>query len=462
MSDTNEKETSRRGKGTTPEELRQLNGDLASLFAGDADGGKGAAAGTTPGTDGSDADRRILRQREAQRGEKSGPPKVRRRGLRVLLVLLVILAVLGGGAVGSFFYLRESGRRSLLAHENPEGVEIAAPEDAVVAEGGRRVTYQGRTYELNEDVISILCLGTDRDEETAQKADQLKAGQQGQADTIFVAALNIRTGEITMINISRDSMVDVDVYDVEGNLAGVEEMQICLAYAYGDGKRTSCENTAKSVSRLLYGIPMDAYGSIEMPAIGVLNDAVGGVTVTVLEDLSSGDSAMTKGAKITLSGDQARYYVRTRKHDSADANNARMQRQRQYLTAFVRKVLSAARSNLSIVLSLYQAARTYMTTDVDLSRMVYLASLVMTHDFTTQNIVTVPGEATMGEALAEYRVDDRALYDIILDVYYEEVGGSGESEKVSDEEAWAKQNLVPEEEIETEQAVVTVDPKVLH
>ena len=79
-----------------------------------------------------------------------------------------------------------------------------------------------------------------------------------------------------------------------------------------------------------------------------------------------------------------------------------------------------------------------------------------------QNIVTVPGEATMGEALAEYRVDDRALYDIILDVYYNEVGGSGESEKVSDEEAWAKQNLVPEEEIETEQAVVTVDPKVLH
>ena len=302
-------------------DISEINREIRNL-AGTAPSGK-----ETAGDGGSE----ILAQKEIR--YVSVGEQRRRKRRRRLIVFLLIIALLGGFFVGVPYTLREAGRKSLLAHENTEG--IAAPEEAEVTEGGRYVTYKGHRYVRNDSIISILCLGVDRDEKMEAKAETLVAGEQGQADTIFVAALDSGTGELTLINISRDSMVDVDLYNTEGEYAGVEEMQICLAYGYGDGRAKSCENTARSVSRLLYGIPMDAYASLDIPAISVLNDAVGGVPVTVLEDLSSRDGALVKGAHLILNGEQARIYVRSRDHQSTEANNSRMQRQRQYLTSFL-------------------------------------------------------------------------------------------------------------------------------
>ncbi len=450
------------------QELAALNDGLSAFMNGsvkspDSEEPEEEAAAGFPeaGNTATDTGRNLLlNQRKPETGNKSGPPKRRMGIVRVFLVLFLVLAILAGTGFGVFYFLREKGKNSLLKHQAVEGVEISGPEGAIVAEEGRSVIYNGKQYERNEDVISILCMGVDRDEYRLAKADELRIGEQGQADTIFVAAINIKTGKITMINISRDSMVTVDKYNVDGDYIGVEDLQICTAFAYGDGADSSCQNVSKSVSRLLYGIPMDAYGKIDVPAIGVLNDAVGGVTVTVLEDLANRNSALKKGATVTLTGDQARVYVRARDHATADANNARMQRQRQYLTAFIRKVLAAARGNLSIVFSLYQAAQSYMTTDLDISEMVYLTSLIMTRDFTSQNIITVPGEAVMGETYAEYYVDQDALYQIILDVYYNEIGEDGQV--VQNEDDPENSNLVPEEEEVKEEKIITVDPSVLH
>ena len=50
----------------------------------------------------------------------------------------------------------------------------------------------------------------------------------------------------------------------------------------------------------------------------------------------------------------------------------------------------------------------------------------MTKDFSDQNIITVPGTiekgtAAFGEEHAEFTADEEALYQIILDVFYNEV-----------------------------------------
>ena len=201
-------------------------------------------------------------------------------------------------------------------------------------------------------------------------------------------------------------------------------MQLCLAYAYGDGKESSCENTKKSVSRLLYGMPVDAYAAIDLPAISVLNDAIGGVEVDVLEDLSNLDPALTEGAHVLLQGSQAETYVRSRDAEGPDApvdsNNARMARQKQYLTNFISKTLSAAKKDITVPLTLYQAITSYMVTDIDASEVTYLASLVLQGGFGDQDIINVPGEVQMGEEFAEYHVDEKGLYEIILDVFYTE------------------------------------------
>ena len=56
-----------------------------------------------------------------------------------------------------------------------------------------------------------------------------------------------------------------------------------LAYAYGNGKDTSCQYMVDAVSRLFYGIPVNGYAAFNMETIAALNDAVGGVTVTIPE-----------------------------------------------------------------------------------------------------------------------------------------------------------------------------------
>ena len=347
----------------------------------------------------------------------------RKRRISIPLILLCILIILAGGAYGSYQYLKSQGRKSLLEHKQIEGVQITAPEEAEIADEGHTIKYRGKTYRRNEEVISILAMGID---EKSDAPEEHEIGENGQANTLFIAALNAVDGSLTLINISRDSIVDVDLYDVNGNSAGTEPMQICLAYAYGSDGKSSCENTIKSVSRLMYGMPIDAYGSISVPAISVLNDAIGGVEVTVLEDLGSGDAKLERGKKVTLMGKQVNTYVISRDLYDKEANNARMARQRQYLIGFINKAFSQIRKDLGTVFTLYDAIKSYMTTDITVARMTYLASLAMNGYFREQDIITVPGEVTVetgadGQPHAAYHVDDESLYQIILDVYYTEV-----------------------------------------
>ena len=395
--------TAAKQKNTAPDpELVRLNAGLNAVL--------GTPIDTTKSTKRTESQMKALR-RERNKKKLSAP----------LIVLLVIL-IIAGSLFGAYQYLLSTGRRALLEHKQAEGIEITAPEDAVLTDDGDKVTYKGKTYVRNKDIVSILAMGVDiKSEDPGERA----IGDNGQADTIFIGALNTVTGNLDLINISRESMVDVDLYDTDGNYAGTKEEQICLAYAYGDGGKTSCENMIKSVSRLMYGMPIDSYASITVPAISVLNDAIGGVEVTVLDDLGSGENKLVKGEKVTLMGKQVNTYLISRDSYDKEANNDRMARQRQYLIAFMNKAFEQVRSNPMTVFTLYDAVTTYMSTDLTAAKMTYLATLAMNGMFREQDIRTVPGEITVETGLdelehAEYHVDDEALYEIILDVYYTE------------------------------------------
>ncbi len=385
------------------EELDQLNRELGEVL-----GISGADASST----------------EPVSSQMAQLKKERRRSLFfVPAIVLGVLILIAAGAAAGVYGLYSAGRKSLLTHKTEEGVEITAPEDATLEENGNVVTWKGKKYKRNENIVAILGLGIDK---KTEGMEAMIPGEAGQSDTIIVGALDVENGNLDLINISRDSMADIDLYNENGEYSATERMQICLAYAYGDGKEKSCENARKAVSRLLYGIPIDAYFSITVPAIGALNDSIGGVEVEVLEDLSDADPALTKGARVQLKGEQVRTYVISRDWFDVEANNGRMERQRQYMAAFMRKAIGLMRENISTVLTIYEAVRANMVTDLNLSRMVYLARLAMTKDFSEQNIITVPGTiekgtAAFGEEHAEYTVDEEALYQIILDVFYQEV-----------------------------------------
>lgn len=351
--------------------------------------------------------------KKGREGKKAKKEKKKIRPFHVVVTLLCLLILLMVGAVATILIFRSQGEKQLKESVVEETVTV--PESAQIEDGGKSVVYNGERYWYNENIISILCMGVDK---TIQETGEDSIGTNGQADALFLAVLDTETGEFNLINISRDSMVDVNRYNVEGKYLETEKMQLCLAYSYGDGKESSCLNTAQSVSRLMYGMPIHAWAAIDYSGISVLNDLVGGVTVEVLEDISSVDSQLAAGNQVTLNGQQAHTYVRYRNTDELDSNNQRMARQKQYLTAFLQTVLSRTREDITFPLSLYQNALEYMVTDIDSQEVVYLASLAVQQGFSEGNMYSVPGQVVKGEEYAEFIPDEEGLYELILSVFY--------------------------------------------
>lgn len=201
----------------------------------------------------------------------------------------------------------------------------------------KTLEYQGTTYVARDGVDTYLFMGIDV--EGPAKGNKGYIGG-GQADVQLLLVVDRFNGTWQVLQINRDSMVQVPVLGVTGTEVGTEYQQIALAHSYGDGLETSCENNVTAVSRLFNNQYINGYMSLNMDAISILNDAVGGVEVTLLDDFSDTDASLVKGKTVTLSGDQAMAYVRGRQGVGDETNLSRMARQQQYLDGLYQKVTS--------------------------------------------------------------------------------------------------------------------------
>lgn len=357
-------------------------------------------------------------KKRKQNEEKRKASVLKAAGIVALIVLLLAVFVLGG-----FVLAKEKGRKEMLGKGDGQ-VPLTAPaleeQEVILEDDGEIVIYNGQRYRYNENITSVLCMGIDRE---GWNEEENVIGTSGQADMLMLAILDTQSGRVKLWNISRDSMVDVDIYDTEGNFAKTESMQLCLAFAYGDGKEGSCQNTLRSVSRLLYGMPVQSYAALDMDAIVPLNDAVGGVEVTIHEeDILPG--GFVPGTTMLLQGEEARAYVQSRRtelpDEALDSNNNRMDRQKQYMMNFIQKALQQTKQDISTPVKLFQVAMEgdNMVTNLTVSRVSYLASIFKNVNFSEESFQTVPGEVVKGESYAEYHVDDQALYEMILDTFY--------------------------------------------
>lgn len=343
--------------------------------------------------------------------KKKTPKQIIKRVIIVLAVIIILpcVTVLG---------LWLAGKSSLFGgkmnmSKDLDGVKVQNKGDLVI--------YKGHKYQYNKNITSILFMGVDREElDSTEGTAKMRAA--GQADTLFLAAVNTSTGKISLVNIPRDVMTYVRTYDDNGKYYGKKIRQICLAYAYGDGKKKSCQNVSYAVSKLLYGVPVNSYISIDLSAISILNDAVGGVNVQVLGDLTSVDPALKEGANVTLLGDQAETYVRSREFEPLDANLKRMQRQQQYVTAYAQKALQEMRSDLTLPLDLLKLVSKNSVTNLSAPKITYLATKVSGSSFSSDNIYSIDCEIKEGETgYAEYYPDETKLFEMVLKVFYTQI-----------------------------------------
>ncbi len=327
------------------------------------------------------------------------------RRLSISSMILAGCVVIMIGALGVL------AGKLLLDHRQEVAKAQAQEEQVTQSSNPQTVTYQGQTYEYNRELTNILFMGVDKKEEVTL---QDTPGTAGQADCIMILSLDENTQTGKVLQISRDTMTDVDIYDVNGNFYTSVEAQIATQYAYGNGEKSSCWAMEKTVSELLYELPVDAYISLNIDSISTLNDAVGGVTLTIPEDYTEVDPAFVQGAVITMTGEQAERYVRYRDTNVTGSNNGRMQRQVQYITALVQALKHTAGAEGSYYERFSSFLKPYMVTDMNAQQIDSFAN----YEFESEETQYLPGEVREGAEHDEFYVDEDNLYDLVIKTFY--------------------------------------------
>ena len=277
----------------------------------------------------------------------------------------------------------------------------------------RVIDFEGIKYIPDGNVISVLLMGIDADGEVS---DSGSYRNDGLADFIGVAAFNIKEKTCTVLHINRDTMTDMNALGLGGSVVGTVNAQIALSHSYGSGLEDSCINTKGAVSKLLYNIVISNYISLNMDGLPVINDLVGGVEVTLDDDLTAVDPALKKGETVLLNGEQAVKFVRARYAVENQTNLERMSRQRQYMDSFYSvftKELTDEKINMNEV---FDKIEPYMVTDCNTGVVSMLSDKIKNYEF--KGVVSVSGKTETGEDGVEFYPDETELKKTVLDIFY--------------------------------------------
>lgn len=276
-----------------------------------------------------------------------------------------------------------------------------------------KTLYRGDiAYFPRQDITTVLVLGIDR---FGPVEDSGSYQNSGAADMAMVVILDHKEEVCRVLQLNRDTMVEMPVLGLGGRQAGTAYGQLALSHTYGSGLEDSCENVRQTVSDFLYGTRLDYYVSMNMDAISILNDGVGGVSVTVTEDFSQVDPSIKMGP-MTLKGDQSINFVRTRKDVGDQLNLTRIQRQKDYVNGFVDAFTAAREADSAIITTLYSDVAPYLVSDLSVNSLTGMIDRYSHYPIV--EVVSPQGKNTLGQEFYEFYPDEEALDALILRLFY--------------------------------------------
>ncbi len=340
--------------------------------------------------------------------DKPAKAKKGRRLKKALIIILCVILAIIIALVSTFFILTYIGKNQF--HKDDTHIN----NEAVIIEDDNTVVYKDKKYALNENLVSILVMGIDRENIN----ENLGVGNNGQADVIFVATIDTKTKKANIIPISRETLTDISIYTQGGKYVGTEKQQICLAYAYGSTAQQSSENVMQAVKRMLYGININSYVTIELEGIAQLSEMVGGVPVTCIEDYKYGINNYKVGQQLNLKGKEAIRYIQYRSED-LNSNSLRMQRQKQFLSALINEVGNEIMNDFTNLPKFYNELAPYYSSNVSLPQLTYLAKECLTMNFgDLLNYKSIDGTLNMGEKWVEFIPNEDSILQTVIDVFY--------------------------------------------
>ncbi len=321
--------------------------------------------------------------------------KTRKIIVVISLVLAVILVFVG--SVFAFLKIGEAKLRESLSFTDDSLSDDDAYGDSA------EVFYNGQGYIYNDNLINILCIGVDKDN-ISEKSDR-------QADALYLLSLDTESDKLNILAISRNTLADIDVYDMNDEFLSTDKAQICLSYVYGKDDEHSSYLTSKAVSRLLYDIPINSYYTIFMESVAKLVDAVGGVEIVIHEDMTAVSKEWEKGKTITLNGNDALRFVQYRE----ETNTPRFERQKMFIKSFFGTAKSAIIKDLSLPIDMYKKLSKSSVTNIKASSVTYLASQIGKSQLKLHNI---DGEVGFDGKYETFTADEESLYETVLNLFY--------------------------------------------
>lgn len=338
-----------------------------------------------------------------------------RQGGKVIAVLIAVIMVIVI-AVSLIRILISSNNNEIGENEiSKDTPESTLPDTEDTVQGD-----DGKIYKREKYIKAVMCLGVDTDRSMYEKR---QAGSGGHADSIALIAWDIARNEVKILMIPRDTMTDIMLTDINGNELGKSKQHITMAYAYGDGKQLSCEYTRSALSELLSGLDIDFYVALNVNAISILNDDVGGVSVTINDDsMEEVYPELKKGSFVKLDGEQAEFFVRYRDINEDFTAIKRMDNQKEYIKGFHNALKKQGSKKDSLIEKLIDDINPYMVTDMEKAELLKLgADGAQSSDLTEEDILVIPGKSVTTELYDEYYPDKNGVKKMVIDLFYREV-----------------------------------------
>ena len=278
------------------------------------------------------------------------------------------------------------------------------------------VVYGGKEYRYNEHLSNYVFMGVDTREPITEYETREEAGR---ADAIFLLSYDRVRKTVKCISIPRDTMTNVRMIALDGTDLGTSVEHINMQYAFGDGKDESCRLVKEAVSSLLYDIPIQGYCSLNMDGIAVAVEVLGSVEMVLADNsLEAVNPEYVKGAKITVTKENAEQIIRHRDTDVSQSAIARTNRQKELMKAVSDCAREKSTQDSNFIVDMYESLKPYMVSNIGND---VLADLLEGKFDSETGVIDIPGEGVEGELYDEYHIDEASLYELVLQMFYEEV-----------------------------------------
>ncbi len=287
--------------------------------------------------------------------------KSRRRRLKMgrLFVFLLILGVIGW----CIYRLCLWGNQTYQTY-------YAVYEDYQMRQELKRAKSPDLRY---DDYTNILILGIDEGTGT-------ELGQR--ADTIILLSIDNMDGKMRVLSIPRNTLLVLP--------GRQQEERINASYYYGGAPLS-----AQAVSRLLNGVMIHQYITINVSALTELINVLGGIDIYVEDDMNYEDAEadlqihLQKGYQ-HLNGTMAQEYLRYRSDELGDIG--RVQRQQRFVKELYKKVQSI--DTIIKLPALVDILRYRMTTSAELMDTANMLKIIKGLSADTPKTYMLPGSLT--------------------------------------------------------------------